>query len=186
MLGNAVLKIEHDTQAIYYLCVLNLGYRIVCPTTSFGRCALDTSVHFSLHVDCSGKQTDKPQVRTMERRWCMCVRAQKRMVRVAPNDPKTLSDVTQSRKIFRIYLRWNTAVLSCLMSEELNLSWCYLSHRNFRHGTVSVGQFADVNPSWGWKKKQQLSNKSLKQPFFSPKLSWMNARPVITSNVLSR
>lgn len=59
MPGNAVLKIEHDTGAIYYLCVLNLGYRIVCPTISFGRCTLDTSVHFSLHVDCSGKQTDK-------------------------------------------------------------------------------------------------------------------------------
>lgn len=32
---NAVLKIEHDTPAIYYLCVLNLGYRIVCPSISF-------------------------------------------------------------------------------------------------------------------------------------------------------
>ena len=62
MPGNAVPKIEHDTQAIYYLCVLNLGYRIVCPTISFwssGRCTRDTSVHFSLHVDCSGEQTDK-------------------------------------------------------------------------------------------------------------------------------
>lgn len=59
MQRNAVLKIEHDTQAIYYLCVLNLGYRIVCPTISFGRCTLDTSVCFSLHVDCSGKHKDK-------------------------------------------------------------------------------------------------------------------------------
>lgn len=31
MLGNAVLKIEHDTQAIYYPCVFNLGYRVVYP-----------------------------------------------------------------------------------------------------------------------------------------------------------
>lgn len=32
---NAVPKIEHDTPAIYYSCVLNLGYRIVCPSISF-------------------------------------------------------------------------------------------------------------------------------------------------------
>lgn len=47
MSDNAALKIEHDSQAIYYPCILNLGYRIVCITTSFWscrRCTLDACI----------------------------------------------------------------------------------------------------------------------------------------------
>ena len=138
MPGNAVLKIEHDTQAIYYLCVLNLGYQIVCSTISFwscGRCTLYTSMHFSLHVDCSGEQTDK----TKWERWTgddVCVYKHKKN----GGESQKCFQMSPKWEICHICLWWNTTTLCCeccSMSEQLNLSWCNLSHRNFGHGTVS-------------------------------------------------
>lgn len=51
-----------------------------------------------------------------------------------------LSDVTAKQEIRRICLWPNTTALCCkccLMSEQLNLSRCNLSRRNFSHGTLS-------------------------------------------------
>lgn len=98
MLGNAVLEIEHDTQAIYYLCVLNLGYRIVCPTISFRRWALDTSMHFSLHVDCGNPQKQIKASAKDEEKMMYVSTSPERMSRVTPNDAEMLSNVTQSRR----------------------------------------------------------------------------------------
>lgn len=153
MPGNAVLKIEHDTQAIYYLCVLNLGYRIVCPTIPFWsseRCTLDTSVHFSLHADCSGEQTDKTKCERWRRRWCMCLQAQKGWRRLRQLVPKCLQMSRKAGDILYLSVVKNPA-LSCecyLMSEKFNLSRYNLSHRNFSHGTV-----------WEWDSLQMWSSR---------------------------
>lgn len=126
MPGNAVLKIEHDTQAIYYLCVLNLGYRIVCATISFwscGKCILDTLLSFSLHVDYVGEQA--------VRKWCMGGEDLRQIVQIM---------LHTNQEMCWIHLCWNTTALCCeccLMSEQSNLSWCNLSPRNFSHRTDS-------------------------------------------------
>lgn len=82
MPGNAVLEIEHDTQAIYYPCVLNLGYRIVCPTISFWSSGkkkglLIQAYIFSRLVFYVHKQI-KPSEKNGGNRWRICLQAQKK------------------------------------------------------------------------------------------------------------
>lgn len=77
--------------------------------------ALDTDVHFSLHVRCSCVQIDKSESERERERWRVddvCVykyKKKKGMVRVTLNGAKTLSDVTQSRR-YAVFVRGEIAL----------------------------------------------------------------------------
>lgn len=113
---------------------------------------------FSLRVDCSGEQTDKSKCETW-REDDVCVYMRKKDGEGYAKRSQNAFRCHTKQEICCIYLWWNTTALCrecCLMSEQLNLSWCNSSHRNFSHRTASESDSLQMWNSRGGKKTTAL------------------------------
>lgn len=118
----------------------------------------------ALFIACSCEQTDKTQWERWHGGDVRVCTSKRGMMRVTLHGPVMLSDVTHNRR-YALFVCGTTVLCCecCLMMEQLNLSRCYLSRRNFSHRTFS-DSVCRCEAVVGVR-KQKLSNKSLTQLF---------------------